>query len=1343
MSPAALPSDASSLLVPLNLDVWVVDSDTQEALALYYPDYSNLASFQSPLPQPFSLSDTGKVPGIHLHWALPDALTHARQTGSGSALDNFPLVPNRWLIARFNAVTGGWQSKLWVVQSDYGGGIGATAADLSGNRITSISLAAGASQAVGAGVALQIMSADNAATVTTSSAVAAGATQIPIQAADFASDLPAGSYISLAASSPFLDPVNPSYMQAAPDQSTEFGINSCSIGANYTIEEWEAAPDPGTGQLFLRAVGPANVSFAAYAPFVQDVFSFLDPVDGSTGPCQYTYLVTGWYSDPAADPLSGVVAYDADFWPSVQDWQNQTPAQRLQTILDALKWSIGADAPSAPPTTSLYHAAAVDVQWPSGTVGSTVDPNAVRVVVGNTSTDALAALIQFEALAQAKLSDPCPDDTNPWVVAGQTLAQLVQAAMYDLLDDFGKPGGSVLVNQQIEDAWFGSQDGGTVWEVVSAAPQQAGAQVQPPALSSDQQTALASSLASLNQAQARLDADTRQLQWLQANLYIMWWKIGVANSYGWNQGPPLDNWSDIQSFMQSDIYPDLLNSVWDQYCAVTQEQGKLPQISDNADPTAWADQNWSFPNGSGGGVTLSDLGLQLKANARPPFRQPSDPVVLIAGVERAQLHGEDGRNSADGTLACRLPGETITGLTITGQTAITLQGLTPAVDWNPCGSYTAIPSVPSLIGELFLADPQNAPAIAAATGIDAATIQAAIQGLLEGTATSASWAGTPPVSFAIEEWQQAWSPLFLEWEVNYYPTGSVTDGDCRFSLNDWKFDGAQFTWNGTGFNAQYSASYKGRTLLTPQAPLLFKDKIAAFLKGNSSIDSSQVEQLIETVSSWDILSQALSGFTDQLLTLDNQETFPPPAASANESVACPRPQGATPPPVGMLVGGQYHNIPVLEPSGSANNFYPIRGGFLQFSRLRVVDAFGQIYDIQFESGFEPILAQGLAPANPPQGAGGGMIMLPPRIVQCSRLDLQWLSNDGSGAAIDQSANGNPVCGWLVPNHLDGGITVYGSDGVALGELLPQAAPYNWRPSPGVPGSNPPPAAPANIANAALKQVVTSLAGQAPDIFNDFLETVDETLWMVDPLGGRKDQFFSVLIGRPLAVVQMQLSLSVSGSPWFNQMWQSMLTSQTPPQWLQDSGSLTTISAPVRLGSLDLRNDGLIGYFLTGGTGAYSTFYSVHLPDDLTSGDTYIQPILNADTSYAGAVSLTPQQPAVTLTLLLDPRGAVHAYTGLLPVTSASLPGDQIEAFMRNLKVTFQAGPIIADPGALRIPAPAEQRGVWNWIQFVSGAWEQDAIVDANDQARFPDGTLQLREGWLQLTAVPGGSPASD
>src|SRR5204862_49288 len=108
-------------------------------------------------------------------------------------------------------------------------------------------------------------------------------------------------------------------------------------------------------------------------------------------------------------------------------------------ILAQMRWSVVGDIPASPPATSLYHGLVSDVQWPYSTLGNAgIDLSSIRVAVGNTSVDALAALIQAEAQAEAQQD---PNDSTAWRTAGNNLAGLTDAAMYALLDDAGTPGG--------------------------------------------------------------------------------------------------------------------------------------------------------------------------------------------------------------------------------------------------------------------------------------------------------------------------------------------------------------------------------------------------------------------------------------------------------------------------------------------------------------------------------------------------------------------------------------------------------------------------------------------------------------------------------------------------------------------------------------------------------------------------------------------------------------------------------------------------------------------------------------------------------------------------------------
>src|SRR6185369_8896222 len=114
----------AGLIVPIDVlayGVGTLDAQTPaRAFAGATTDYRN----QTPGDRPAFLGvnvtrDFGEAPlwpleaGVHLHWAMPDALTHA-SSASGSL--TFPPLPNRWLISR---IVGNAQSaKHWIVTSD-------------------------------------------------------------------------------------------------------------------------------------------------------------------------------------------------------------------------------------------------------------------------------------------------------------------------------------------------------------------------------------------------------------------------------------------------------------------------------------------------------------------------------------------------------------------------------------------------------------------------------------------------------------------------------------------------------------------------------------------------------------------------------------------------------------------------------------------------------------------------------------------------------------------------------------------------------------------------------------------------------------------------------------------------------------------------------------------------------------------------------------------------------------------------------------------------------------------------------------------------------------------------
>src|SRR5215213_7243850 len=117
------------LLVPVHLDALVLDRDQMvvEATADFSrlpfctgkrdinPDVANIS--EEIVSTPFGNQNLLLKKGIHLHWSLPDALTKARPNPDRPEIQDFPRVPNRWLVTRCNAA--GAVQKEWLIESDY------------------------------------------------------------------------------------------------------------------------------------------------------------------------------------------------------------------------------------------------------------------------------------------------------------------------------------------------------------------------------------------------------------------------------------------------------------------------------------------------------------------------------------------------------------------------------------------------------------------------------------------------------------------------------------------------------------------------------------------------------------------------------------------------------------------------------------------------------------------------------------------------------------------------------------------------------------------------------------------------------------------------------------------------------------------------------------------------------------------------------------------------------------------------------------------------------------------------------------------------------------------------
>jgi hypothetical protein len=509
-----------------------------------------------------------------------------------------------------------------------------------------------------------------------------------------------------------------------------------------------------------------------------------------------------------------------------------------------------------------------------------------------------------------------------------------------------------------------------------------------------------------------------------------------------------------------------------------------------------------------------------------------------------------------------------------------------------------------------------------------------------------------------------------------------------------------------------------------------------------------LEEYLEELSGKDILSQRLGGMYLQMAQRSIEQTPHHPSsdyvqAFGSQTESFPSPSTAdytssTPPPF---------------------EFTPISACFFLIEKIRVLDSFGRIIDLieanwsaypdsphkldpaQFfyPVGGRNMISPWLKPPKKGQNASNSpserLLQLSPRVIQDSRLNFELTSADGNNQNVILHSDTTPVCAWVLPNHLDRSLVFYGADGKPWGELFLSVHTKGRY----IPVWTPAPKEIDDIPNSYVKSLLRAVMARDDNgqgLF-DFMRVIDETLWTINPLGRREDQNLSVLIGRPLAIVRGRLSFTARGLPYYNQDWRYTFDLNggdglKPVPIGKKDGGLFDDAWPIRLGSAHLRDDGMMGYFMDSD---FSTFNAVHVPEGMKSDfikavgvdDNYIKLKFNDDSN--------PNPERQYLTFLLDPRAEVHAFTGLLPVLRTGLPQKFVAEALKTMEYSFRAGPILTAPGAIRIPAPAENKGDWTWVDKIIG---ENNLAPSCDRARFPLATPSLREGWLNYTPNPKG-----
>jgi hypothetical protein len=1305
----------SELLVPMNLEALVVGlSDAGAQWVNLKPDFRGVYRRDQVLgqqlgsPLEFSPSTSGLKPGVHLHWALPDGLTHGVAPKNGGSPE-FPAIPNRWLVVRFWDQNGADQplalkAKAWIVESD-SVATDPNAAIWPTFGSENLKKAEDYSVLVGKQFELSRWPGENAGAHVAITAVGYGD-------AAFAAYYPACKGIL-----------------GFHDQD----LSDVMAGANlnYLVAGWYADPAMDPLQRALSTQKPEQL-FGAFDEFLgaikwtypgfADAQEKVKRMKASADELQEAREMMARLQ-AAGTKIDGAAAI-AELQRQIGDMEAQ--AKKLGGEIAAIKSQI--------PSRTVCHGILTGVQTRANVDSGVPRGKPFRVSLGDTAVEALAALFE--------------------TACGADLGKLLAIFQYDLLSELEKPGGGTAVDRQIHERCYRPLARGKRWDLLQEARPAFGSSPEDraPPIPGDVRLRLEQ----LNRPQRRINQLKRERDLRKSELYAAWYKKvlntqakklpeGILNQRledcrleierltgeiapledNGNQRPKGSEWGQLQESLDA-FLPGWKIQQFDE-----------PQFWRPNDPVALlAGESFqrSPRHGEDGrfradGQLLCRLGGQEISGIKItiPFAKVRDVQFGPADIDRwcdsATIFG----NRPIPSVIVNLFRE---ALLLTLQPKQAADVVTSAYEKNEPGLAAShaqdIQQISRQLIDTYLKKVWE-------TARDPKNESPALRFPEPEVAGQTIWEliGRLPSPVVLSPWEKnPWLPLFLQWQVRWVPAYS----DIEKVFGDWRFDTVDFAWQGDdqGKQPQAPVVYRGTALLTPSATLHFSDRLRQY---NLAHGDAKLTSLQTAVASMNVLCQSLGGFTDQLMMRKGYlELRPLDPGTGNNG------------PQFSAIFDAVKDIDWLSPMMDGK-FLPLRSGYLTLEKLWVIDAFGQFLKLEEEdprSGLTVVLPERLAGPN-------GAARLPPRLVQPARVALQWLRADrwdgesasAAGAPTDEEFN--PICGWILPNLLDKGLMIYDARGYALGSLQANqrkswrdgvggvkepVASFHWVDLPGSEnfffGSPPaqmddPLGAAANPHLRAYVRGLLSLTEGRGQAFAALLESMSDAL--AAGAGSSDNPNLALLVGKPLALVRAAIWLEVDGGIASAQGWDAQAN---------QTGGIERVKFPLRLGDRRrwkdrwLGDDGLMGFFISRD---YRKFYpACGLQGRNDSYNTY---------GFLPQVSLGEK---LDVTLIMDPARGLCVASGILPRAMFHLPDGNAAETLENKEIIFFSGPVVGPDSdkEMRMPQPSDVYGQWSWTHHPDvKVWSEKNIADTQKEwGQFSETPLSITEGWLKLIAAP-------
>src|ERR1051325_5116129 len=1109
------------------------------------------------------------------------------------------------------------------------------------------------------------------------------------------------------------------------------------VGRVFPLGEFASANVPGE-RTTISALGNEYTGSPTFTGFISEnrnVFSWHDTLEDLRQPdtqgkipngTTLTYAVVGWYRDVNNEPLKSSAAKLVE--------QRDKTNKLLGWLIDPPGWFIDASGGGAGDMLtrrSVFHGIVAHINyWSSNTYkgkmlgypgapavwnvfGKPEPP--FKIGVGNNAEDALVSLVSgsYEGEEQGTiLSDEHPD-----------LWKALEAVIYRQTESLVRNWRATSRDLTVHQHWFATRDAGKLWFINPKADNE-------PVFSKDPNKATAvkptaeqlAKFNELNETQSQADAVSRELAALQQDLYARWWRVAE------------------QSRPQRRVDAKFAGEFRSVAGRVRPLQARLVQLHEDSGKLAKALKD-----------KLPADQLELKSDAAPRFWTPTDPVVIVRNCGRPTKHRFPRQ------LQCRLPDQIVTTAQVkVDQDRETFS--TPAGVAEIAKAAGNLPSCPEIWTGLL----NEASIVAQATRYLAQktgptrdfTNVDQWQQWTDRLDNDLTMDSTPrdEIRFGrgnvfdvaphrlVEFWgEQPWSPLFLDWQITWFPTPQIPTAERLFGTA-WNFVGSDFSPTDP-LAPQTGYTVRGRSLLTPIDDRIFKEPIDTLKKlietreggASKDKDSTFPPMVREILSRYEIvwnktlheladaglMGQALTGFHQALLRRDTtlprinpdparpwitKDDVKPIETEVEPLLKAPDQDGWN---------GERLGPPAAPPATSQTSklsFSTIRAGALRIDELWLIDDFGQSVDLFslpaiHSRASDQVFHPRIRWFNQP------VIAMPPRILQPVRLNFRFTATALGPDEKDCDPSLRPICGWIFYNPLDRALVLCDRTGQLMGHLLmvkdqSGATRVTWEASAGGIEMN-------KIPNASLKSFAESLfetLAANPRLLQ-LLNLIDGALERIRPAAARRD---TVLVGRPLALVNATLGLELFGKAWTD-------PNDPPPGASDPTGSATLDELRVRVNLGDSYNveDGLVGYF---NGGAYNHIVVTQLPNQLPSSDYLKDSKLNSLRVGFGA----PEQ----ITLLMDPWGSVQAACGIVPAKTISLADADLDEVIGHMETSFRVGPVLLEADRITLPTPAGEKGTWNFYGPLTN--QPPTAVVPLDPRYFSDKPVVASEGRLLL-----------